>query len=196
MTRVRINPAVFLLILFPFFGLLTWGQTGILWLCAALHEAGHIIAYRICGTTMDTIHILPFGLCAIPKNQLKISPSNEVFCAAAGPAINLLLTVITLALPVSPESETVRYILYCNGALFLINILPILPLDGGRILYYTLAGRFDAEVCETVCRRCAIIVLTLLLFPVCVTVFADKNPSLAMIWGYLAGYTALRRGSI
>lgn len=196
MTRIRIHPTVILLIAFPLLNLLTWQQTGILWLCAALHEVGHIAAYRLCGTTMERIEILPFGICAIPKDPLRISPGNEVFCAAAGPMINLLITVLMLALPFAAENETVRYLLYCNGALFVINSLPILPLDGGRILYYALAGTLDAERCETVCRRCATILLSLMLFPVCATLFADKNPSLAMIWGYLAAYTVLRRGSI
>lgn len=196
MNRIKIHPTVFLLTLFPCVGILTWSQTGILWLSAAFHEAGHIIAYRICQTTMETIQVFPFGLCAVPKDQLKVSPANEVFCAAAGPIINLLIIVILLAFPISPQNEIVQYILYCNGSLFIINIFPILPLDGGRILYYALAGKFDASVCETVCRRCAILILSFLLFPVFMSLFQDKNPSLLMIWGYLAGYTALRRGSI
>lgn len=196
MTRVRIHPTVFLAALFPCLGILTWGQTGLLWLSAALHEGGHIFAYRICGTRMESIQLLPFGICAVPKDTLKITPTNEVFCAAAGPTVNLLISVLLLAFPFPAENETVRYLLYCNVALFLINILPILPLDGGRFLYYAFAGKYGAEVCERICYRCALIVLILLSFPVCVTLFLEKNPSLAMIWGYLAAYTVVRRGSI
>ncbi len=196
MTRIRIHPTVFLAALFPCLGILTWAQTGLLWGCAILHEVGHVAAYRICGTKMESITLLPFGICAVPKNPLQITPANEVFCAGAGPAVNLLITALLLALPFPAKSETVRYLLYCNGALLLINLLPVLPLDGGRILYYALGRNYDAEVCEKVCYRCALIVLALLLFPVCMTLFTEKNPSLAMIWGYLAAYTVLRRGSI
>ncbi len=196
MRRIKIHPTILLTALFPCLGVLTWGQTGLLWLSALLHEAGHILAYKICETEMERIELLPFGICAIPKDSMKLTPGNEVFCAAAGPVLNLLLAMLLLAFPFSPENETVRYLLYCNVSLFLINILPILPLDGGRILYYAFATGHGAEVCERICYRCALILLILLLFPVCATLFVEKNPSLAMIWGYLTGYTVLRRGSI
>ena len=152
MKQFKIHPTVFLAILFPCLGILTWGQTGLLWLSALLHELAHIVAYRICGTKMERVELLPFGICAIPKDPLKITPINEVFCSAAGPTVNLLITLVLLAFPFSVESEAVRYLLYCNGALFLINVLPILPLDGGRILYYALAIKRDAEICEKVIR--------------------------------------------
>lgn len=196
MTKFKIHPSVLLVVVFICFGVLTWWQTLLLWGSAIFHEAGHIFAYRIHGISMAKITLLPFGICAEPKNPLEISPKNEIFCAASGPILNFFVTALLLALPIPPEIEAVRYLLYCNGALFSINILPILPLDGGRILYYALAEKQDAVICEIVCRRVGWIILILLLYPVCASLFADKNPSLAMIWGYLAVYSLLRRGSI
>ena len=196
MKQLKFHPSVLLAVLFPLLGILSWGQTGLLWLSAALHELAHVGAYRLCGTTMESVQILPFGICAIPKDEYKISPENEVFCAAAGPFVNLLISVLILALPFPAKNETVRYLLYCNGALFLINVLPILPLDGGRILFFSLARKFDGARCEQVCYRCAILFLILLLFPVCAALLGNKNPSLALIWGYLTVYTFLRRGSV
>ncbi len=196
MRRFYIHPSVFFVALFPCLGILTWAQTALLWASAALHETGHILAYGLCGTTMERIILLPFGICAVPQNPLKIPPKNEVFCAGAGPVLNLLVTVILLALPISSKNEILLYLLYCNGALFLINLLPILPLDGGRMLYYALAIKYDGERCETVSRRCALVILILLLYPVIASLWVEHNPSLAMIWGYLASYTVLRRGSI
>ena len=126
----------------------------------------------------------------------EVIAENEVFCAAAGPIINLLVSVVLLALPFSADNETVLYLLYCNSALFCVNMLPILPLDGGRMVYFALAAKYDGGLCETVCRRMGWVCLILLLYPVIAALWIDYNPSLAMIWGYLAGYTCLRRGSI
>ncbi len=196
MKKIKLHPTLLLVAIFPCFGLLSWEQTALLWASATWHEIGHIFAYRLCGETMERITVLPFGICAVPKNPLKISPQNEVFCAGSGPMMNLIVTVVLLALPFSPQSETVLYLLYCNSALFCINLLPVLPLDGGRILYYALAIKFDATRCETVCRRVAWIILILLLYPAIAALWVDHNPSLAMILGYLTAYTALRRGSI
>ena len=194
--KIRVHPASAVIPLFPFLGILTWGQTGLLWLCAVLHELAHVAAYRLCGISMESVTLLPFGLCAVPKDSLRISPKQEILCAAAGPLVNLLTVSLLLALPLPAESETVRYLLYCNAALCLVNLLPILPLDGGRILYYSLAVKWDASVCEAVCRRSGAVLISLLLAPSVAALIADKNPSFVMILGYLALYTAIRRGSI
>lgn len=196
MICLRFHPSALLTLLIPLLGVLTVGQTVFLWSCAALHELGHIFAYRLCGSGFESVTVLPFGLSAVPKSPLRLSPKNEIFCAAFGPAVNLLIVSFLMAMPTTFASLTVHYILYCNLCLLAVNLLPILPLDGGRILYYALACRYDLPVCETVCRRCAWIILCLLLFPVCITLFQDKNPSLALIWGYLTLYNGIQRGSI
>lgn len=193
MTKIKIHPSSVLLLLLPCFGVLSWLETALLWGCAALHELGHVIAYRICGCGMESITVLPFGICAIPKDAMKVPPREEVFCAAAGPAVNLLLSALMLALP---ASETTAYLLYCNATLLIGNLFPVLPLDGGRMVYYALARSRDAITCETVCLRCAVIVLSLLLYPACAELITGKNPSFLLIWVYLAIFTALRRGSI
>lgn len=194
--KIRIHPAAAIIPLFPLLRILTWSQTGLLWLCAVLHEIAHVAAYHSCGIAMESITLLPFGLCAVPENPLRISPKQEIFCAAAGPVENLLTALILLALPLPAENETVRYLLYCNAALCLINLLPILPLDGGRILYYSLSVRWNAPICETVCRRSGVVLICLLSAPAVAELLFDKNPSFVMILGYLTLYTAVRRGSI
>lgn len=196
MKKIRIHPTLILLLALPLLHLLSFQQTVLLWLSAALHETGHILAYKICGITMKTIVILPFGICATPCETLKLSPKNEAFCAAAGPVVNLFASVLLLALPVSGKNETILYFLYCNLALLAVNLLPILPLDGGRMVYYTLAMKHDCLVCETVSKRLSLIVLCLLLFPTLAALLIDKNPSLAMIWGYLLIYTVIKKGSV
>lgn len=196
MKKLKIHPTAFLILCFPLLRILSWSEIGILWLSAVLHELGHVIAYRICGTGMESITLLPFGLCAIPKDSIKVSPENEVFCAAAGPAVNLLLSLILLALPLSPTRGWILYALYCNISLFLINLLPILPLDGGRILYFSSARKRSPPECETVCRTWGTVLLCVLLIPATYMLIWDKNPSLAMIWGYLALYHRINRGSL
>ena len=196
MKRIKIHPTCVLVFFLPVFGIITLHQTLILWWLAILHESAHIFSYRLCGCGIKSVTVLPFGLCSIPKNTLSVSPKNEIFCAAAGPIVNLFLALVILALPLPPESEIARYALYCNLALFTLNLLPILPLDGGRILYYVTSLKYCIPTCETICRRVATILLILMLYPVCATLFVDYNPSLALIWGYLTTYTFFQRGSI
>lgn len=196
MTRFYIHPTAFLLPAIPFFGILTWWQTLLLWSSAALHETGHLLALRICRCPVESITLLPFGLCAIPAENRTISPKDEIFCAASGPAVNLLLSALLLALPLSPQWEAARYALYCNLALFAVNTLPILPLDGGRVLFFSILLRKDPAVSESVCKTVAIILLALLLIPAAFSFWNDRNPSFPLIWTYLTWNTWIRRGSI
>lgn len=196
MIRIRIHPTTLLLILLPLTGIFSRWELMILWISATLHETGHIVTSAACGAAFERITVFPFGISAIPKNDLVLSPKKEVLCAAMGPTVNLLAVGILGALPIPASWQMARYAFYCNAVLLCTNLLPILPLDGGRMLYYAFAHRWDAERCETLCRRTAVICLILLLLPSIFVFFTDKNPSWLIIWGYLAGYTVLRRGAI
>lgn len=196
MTQFKFHISTLLLLLFPLLNLMTWSQTAVLWLSAALHEFGHIFAFTACGAPPERVEVFPFGICALPGDTLKLTPKQEIFCAAAGPTVNLLIAAATAALPFSLSNETARYTLYCNLSLMILNLLPILPLDGGRILYYTLAKKQDAPFCEQVCRQSARILLAVMLYPVCKTCIFGKNFSLALIWIYLLIYSVIRKGAI
>jgi Zn-dependent protease len=93
----------------------------------------------------------------VPVNfgRLRNPKRDMVWVAAAGPAINLILALVSARLlyivPALPESaagwtfETLRNSLFLNVILCVFNLLPIPPLDGGRIavglLPVHLAGR-------------------------------------------------------
>jgi len=193
---IRIHPSAPLPLLLPLFGLLSPVQLAILWGSAILHELGHVICYRLCGSGIESVTLIPIGLAAVPKTPLHISPRDEIFCALSGPAVNLILALLFLALPLPADSVPIRYLLYCNLALAITNLLPVLPLDGGRVLYYTMALRFPPPLCETVCRRCAVFLLIALSYSAGEALILDGNPSFALIWGYLLLHTALYRGAI
>ena len=196
MTRIRLHPTALLLLFLPCLGILNGWQTAILWSSAALHETGHLLAFQICNCPVESLTILPFGLCAIPDESRSLSYKDEVFCAAAGPVFNLVLAALLLALPLSPQWVAARYALYCNVSLFAINSLPVLPLDGGRVLFFSLLTRNDPASGERICKTVALILLILLFFPSCFALIHEKNPSLLLIWFYLAWNTRIRRGSI
>lgn len=193
--EIRIHPSAVFALFFPLFGLLTPAQTAVLWICAILHECGHIAAWIRCGAGLKTIELLPFGISAQPMRPICLTPTAEILCALCGPAVNALIAAALLASPL-PESDGIRYLLHCNLSLFAINLLPILPLDGGRIVYFSLAKHCDAEICEKICARCAKIVLILLTYPALAQFFVRKNPSPITILIYLFLQTVFRRGAI
>ncbi len=109
-----------------------------------LHELGHMAAYRRYGIRAQDILLTPLGGIArglgTPKN-----PRQEFVIAAAGPAVNVVLGGLAylslLALPWSSWGASgvfadvlMRWFLGINVTLLLFNLIPALPMDGGRML--------------------------------------------------------------
>ncbi len=137
--RLKINllliPAVIVLILL--------GQ-GELLLCyvpaVLLHEWAHILAATALGMTITELELLPFG-CAARLQCFAMSRAKEMVVAAAGPAANMLFAcavfaVNRYAIPIAIADKLIA----SNLALASINLLPALPLDGGRIARAAFAG--------------------------------------------------------
>jgi Zn-dependent protease len=106
----------------------------------ALHELGHSVVARLKGSYIHEIVLYPFGGAArisnIPKN-----PVDEALVALAGPAVSLALGLIFR------NFEITDFLGYLNMMLFFFNILPVFPMDGGRVLRAALTlkrGRVEA----------------------------------------------------
>lgn len=95
---------------------------------AAVHELGHILALRLCGARVVQLRMELCGLCLVSTALSHVR--EEFFCALAGPALGLLWAYA------APWPLTSGFSLLLS----LYNLLPALPLDGGRALL-ALCGR-------------------------------------------------------
>ncbi|MDG1510600.1 MAG: M50 family metallopeptidase [Mariniblastus sp.] len=143
------------------FGEQVWFVTGVslflllnLSFCVLLHELGHALVARRFGATTKDIIIAPFGglarLTGMPKN-----PGQEFLISFAGPAVNLVIALLfaagiifaggSLIPPSVFESlnQLPLILLWINLVLFLLNLIPAFPMDGGRMLRSILARRMS-----------------------------------------------------
>lgn len=108
-----------------------------------LHEFGHVFACRQTGGVADRVVLWPLGGLAFVAPPPR--PGAELWTTAAGPLVNLLLVpvLIPLAYFLAPEAETeaptdlarfVGALAWFNLVMLVFNLLPIYPLDGGRLL--------------------------------------------------------------
>lgn len=102
-----------------------------------IHEFGHVMAARSLGWRIKEVLLLPFGGVAEVDDASAASSRDEMIVALAGPLQNGIM--ITLALVMrewGTESDTAwwDYFLTANTIILLFNLLPVLPLDGGKIL--------------------------------------------------------------
>lgn len=113
-----------------------------LFLIVMLHEFGHALACRQVGGTANQIVLWPFGGVAYVDPPPR--PGATLWSIAAGPLVNVALMPVILAVrmlgnsagwaTVPDVAQFVHRVLWINGALFVFNMLPIYPLDGGQIL--------------------------------------------------------------
>jgi Zn-dependent protease len=114
-----------------------------LFLIVMLHEFGHALACRQVGGRADTIVLWPLGGVAYVDPPPR--PGATLWSIAAGPLVNVALFPILYVIVIMGRSagwpatmpdvyRLVRALLYIDGGLFVFNVLPVYPLDGGQIL--------------------------------------------------------------
>lgn len=99
---------------------------------ALLHEAGHLIAMRLCGLRPECITVYPFGI-DIKCDSSLLPYKKELFVCSAGISANLLCVLILTVIPNSKANTYAVLFGISNILLIFLNILPIKMLDGGRI---------------------------------------------------------------
>ncbi len=138
------------------------GTTGAAWrvslvvlffACVVLHELGHSFTAMRFGVKVPRILLLPIGGMA-EFDRIPRKPSTELLITAAGPAVNFAIAGLLLG-PVwpllrgeaAPESTfaqaLVEDLFFANVVMGVFNLLPVFPMDGGRILRALLAKRMD-----------------------------------------------------
>ncbi|MBP7332608.1 MAG: putative zinc metalloprotease Rip3 [Firmicutes bacterium ADurb.Bin373] len=108
-----------------------------------LHELAHVAAARRLGVNVADVELLPFGgVCRI-GGEVVLDPAREVLVASAGPAANLLLAGFGTALRGYGlwDDQLTSFFIQSNLLIASFNLLPALPLDGGRVFRAYLARR-------------------------------------------------------
>ncbi len=93
-----------------------------------IHELSHMCAAIFLKLGVSKIILYPFGVSLTVKTRILCSLSDKVVLYLSGPVINALIAVIMAV------CGKMNDFYYNNLILFIINLLPILPLDGGRLL--------------------------------------------------------------
>ena len=161
-SQLRLHATFFLLLLWIGASVFSTGGTGaalaslafILALFASVlaHECGHILMARLLGVRTPDITLLPIGGMA-PLQRVPEQPRREISVALAGPAVNLAIwLLLTYALGAETRLAALENIddpaqgfwarlAAANLFLVLFNLVPALPMDGGRVLRAALALR-------------------------------------------------------
>jgi len=126
-----------------------------MFVCVVLHEYGHALTGRKFGVKTVDILVSPIGGLA-RMNKMPEKPLHEFYISIAGPLVNLVIGSFILlvfylyngkysldlnSFDLDKPTEFIRILAPINLTLFLFNLIPAFPMDGGRILRSLLASR-------------------------------------------------------
>ncbi len=138
---------------------------GIILICVAAHEAGHMLAARRFGLIPKAVILLPLtGVALYDESRSgKAQPAGlvwkrEIRLALVGPLVSFALACLAAALvtasgrgdglwqwPFLQAAKLPKSIVWANLYLAIFNLMPAYPLDGGRILRAFLSRTLDAS---------------------------------------------------
>lgn len=162
--RIRIDLKIFIFLVLLYFTNQIRIYLIIMFFCV-IHEIGHIIAGLILKMKVRKIEIMPLGLTASFYMNFndKSSKIKEIFVTLAGPLTSLGLAI--LCSNVDLKYITVQEAVYSNILILLFNLIPIYPLDGGRIikdLIHIKLGSVKSEYLINKISKITMIILTVI----------------------------------
>jgi Zn-dependent protease len=98
-----------------------------------IHELGHYLAARQRGLDVGLPTFIPFVGAWIEMKEQPIDAETEAYVAAGGPFLGTIASVATYLWSQQIQSSLLLAIAYSGLFLNLFNLLPVSPLDGGRI---------------------------------------------------------------
>ena len=151
-----------------------------------LHEMGHLIMGLILGFKPEKIEVMPLGFCMKLKENIEEKErtrQQKILIALAGPIMNLLIIIMIIFLHISFIGRDIA--VYVNILIFAFNLLPIFPLDGGRILKEILKIFYKEKEAETMCNKISNYYMIFLTMAGSIAIYYFKNIAILFILTYL-----------
>ncbi len=116
-----------------------------LFILVLVHEIGHVVVARSLGWTVREVKLLPFGGVAEVEEAGGVPAKEEALVAIAGPLQNVWMGLIAWGCGMLGiwDPEWAEYVWKANVMIGLFNLLPIHPLDGGKIVQALLSYTFN-----------------------------------------------------
>lgn len=115
---------------------------------AILHEFGHLGAMYLFGYQASNVKFMGFGIRI--KNNQTFSYRQEIIISLMGPLINGIVFLVALMVSIFCKSEYLNQFMVSNLFYALINLFPLAPLDGYRIINSYICYKFSFLIAKRI----------------------------------------------
>lgn len=157
---------------------------------AVVHELAHLICGILLGLKPRMLKVMPLGFCVEFRTELNDYNNKaksleklaikKIIIALAGPLVNLCIAILLCFI-----SWDLSNVIYCNLLIAIFNLLPIYPLDGGRIVKNILKiqkGKKKAIECTYIISNLMVVIITAVSS---IAIYYYKNVAILLIVAYL-----------
>jgi len=142
---LSINPGFVLLGAFLYFAG-GWAAVAALYSAMLAHELGHLIVLELIGTEVRRVRIGAAG--AVIELAGELTRRQDMGVTAAGPIAGLVFSIACIC----ADTPFFRYAGLISLLATAFNLLPVYPMDGGRLAFLLLSTAVPLRASETVMR--------------------------------------------
>lgn len=151
-------------------------------ICIVFHEFCHAIVAKKLGYKCNKITLYPTGAILYGETD-EFTFKDEILVSLAGPLSNAILCILIVFFWwIFPEFYNfTNNLVVANLSIFMLNILPIFPLDGGRILLAFLSDKLPRKSACKIAKIITIIFSCLLVLYFIISLFCKPNFSVGLV---------------
>lgn len=133
LSKVHINNYTYLFLLICFLSGYIKNILIVFFICL-VHEFGHVIFIKLYGYEVQKIEILPFGGITYINKKINSSIDKDIIISFGGIIIQLLFLIILFLFKNNISINNYYLFNYYNFVIIVFNLLPIIPLDGSKLI--------------------------------------------------------------